>query len=189
MTSTPTGARHSYDQHAHDQHAYDSSTTTRLRIPRQHPKHPTGRDPRRRRPLPKYDYEHYSRLAGPLTQPDPAHPYRVRYRSLLADEPHRIRAALLLGAAPLVSLGLLVWLIQPAHWTDRTGVSPTMAVLDTVMLVSIGLIELFRTMNVASNAHATLVARDPVPVVPETGTKVAFITTFVQNVVPAAADF
>src|SRR3954451_14573364 len=139
MTSTPTGAR---------QHSYDSSTTTRLRIPRQQQ---TGRQNHRRRPLPKYDYEHYSRLAGPLTQPDPSTPYRVRYRSLLADEPHRIRAALLLGAAPLVSLGLLVWLIQPAHWTDRTGTSPTMAVLDTVMLISIGLIELFRTLNVASN--------------------------------------
>ncbi|MFF7654456.1 glycosyltransferase family 2 protein [Streptomyces sp. NPDC007983] len=171
MTSTPRGAR---------QHSYDSSTTTRLRIPRQHPTAPKNH----RRPLPKYDYEHYSRLAGPLTQPDPATAYRVRYRSLLADEPHRIRAALLLGAAPLVSLGLLVWLIQPAHWTDRTRTSPAMAVLDTVMLVSIGLIELFRTMNVASNAHATLVARDPVPVVPEAGTKVAFITTFVPGKEP-----
>ncbi|MEU1806313.1 cellulose synthase catalytic subunit [Streptomyces sp. NPDC019937] len=171
MTSTPTGAR---------QHSYDSSTTTRLRIPRQHPTAPKSR----RRPLPKYDYEHHSRLAGPLSQPDPATAYRVRYRSLLADEPHRIRAALLLGAAPLVSLGLLVWLVQPAHWTDRTGAGPAMAVLDIVMLVSIGLIELFRTMNVASNAHATLVARDPVPVVPETGTKVAFITTFVPGKEP-----
>ncbi|MGR3937848.1 glycosyltransferase family 2 protein [Streptomyces sp. BRA346] len=178
MTSTPTGARqHSHDQHSHDQGSYDSSTTTRLRIPRQQRSH-------RRRPLPKYDYEHYSRLAGPLTRPDPDTAYRVRYRSLLADEPHRVRAALLLGAAPLVSLGLLVWLIQPAHWTDRTGTSPTMAVLDAIMLVSIGLIELFRTMNVASNAHATLVARDPVPVVPETGTKVAFITTFVPGKEP-----
>ncbi|QLH22060.1 glycosyltransferase family 2 protein [Streptomyces sp. Rer75] len=174
MTSTPTGAR----QHSYEQGSYDSSTTTRLRIPRQQRTH-------RRRPLPKYDYEHYSRLAGPLTRPDdPDKPYRVRYRSLLADEPHRIRAALLLGAAPLVSLGLLVWLIQPAHWTDREGTSPTMAVLDVIMLVSIGLIELFRTMNVASNAHATLVARDPVPVVPETGTKVAFITTFVPGKEP-----
>ncbi|MGW2329147.1 glycosyltransferase family 2 protein [Streptomyces sp. NPDC001700] len=173
MTSTPTGAR----QHPHDQDSYDSSTTTRLRIPRQ-------QRPHRRRPLPKYDYEHYSRLAGPLTQPDPSTAYRVRYRSLLADEPHRIRAALLLGAAPLVSLGLLLWLIQPAHWTERDGQSPVMAVLDTIMLVSIGLIELFRTMNVASNAHATLVARDPVPVVPQKGTKVAFITTFVPGKEP-----
>ncbi|MEV6317980.1 cellulose synthase catalytic subunit [Streptomyces sp. NPDC051776] len=175
MTSTPHGARH----------PYDSERTTRLRLPRQlrsgSPHHGSRRN---RRPLPRYDYEHYSRLAGPLTQPDPGKPYRVRYRSLIADEPHRIRAALLLGAAPLVSLGLLVWLMQPAHWTKRDNASDTLLVLDVVMLVSIGLIELFRTLNVLSNAHATLVARDPVPVVPEHGTRVAFLTSFVPGKEP-----
>ncbi|MEV0262108.1 cellulose synthase catalytic subunit [Streptomyces sp. NPDC050617] len=183
MTSTPTGARQD------DQQAYDPSATTRLRIPRPHQDpHRTGsgRLPaqRRRRPPSRYDYEHYSRLAGPLTKPDPDRPYRVRYRSLLADEPHRIRAALLLGGAPIVSLALLLWLMQPAHWTDRDHATTSMKVLDTVMLVSIGLIELFRTMNVTSNAHATLVARDPIPVVPETGTKVAFLTSFVPGKEP-----
>ncbi|MEU4201177.1 cellulose synthase catalytic subunit [Streptomyces sp. NPDC045470] len=172
MTSPPTGAR--------QEHQYDPSATTRLRVPRQH-------WPRRqpRRPLPRYDYEHYSRLAGPLTQPDPDRPYKVRYRSLLADEPHRIRAALLLGAAPLLSLGLLAWLMQPAHWTERDHPAHDfLPVLDIVMLVSIGLIEFFRCMNVLSNAHATLVARDPIPVVPEHGTRVAFLTSFVPGKEP-----
>ncbi|GHF45047.1 glycosyl transferase [Streptomyces morookaense] len=145
---------------------------------------PARRHPGRTRP--RYDYEHYSRLAGPLTQPPEGVPYRVRYRSLLADEPHRIKAALLLGAAPIVSLALLVWLMQPAHWTQRDHATPLMRALDTVMLVSIGLIELFRTLNVTSNAHATLVARDPIPVVPQTGTKVAFLTSFVPGKEPIA---
>ncbi|WP_327315306.1 glycosyltransferase family 2 protein [Streptomyces sp. NBC_01235] len=140
---------------------------------------------RLRRSLPKYDYEHYSRLAGPLTQPEPGRPYTVRYRSLLAQEPHRIRAALMLCAAPLLSVVLLVWLLRPAHWTERDhpahGFLPA---LDIVMLVSIGLIEFFRCLNVLSNAHATLVARDPVPVVPETGTRVAFLTSFVPGKEP-----
>ncbi|WP_435243935.1 glycosyltransferase family 2 protein [Streptomyces cucumeris] len=181
MTSTPTGARQPAHEPIERQQPYDSSTTTRLRLPR-----PLRNGPvrHRRRPLPKYDYEHYSRLAGPLTRPEPDRPYRVRYRSLLADEPHRVRAALLLGAAPLLSLGLLIWLMQPSHWTQREGAGSTLVVMDTIMLVSIGLIELFRTMNVLSNAHATLVARDPVPVIPETGTKVAFITTFVPGKEP-----
>ncbi|MFD7315026.1 glycosyltransferase [Streptomyces sp. NPDC059883] len=127
-----------------------------------------------------------SRLAGPLTRPDPAKPYRVQYRSLLSQEPHRIRAALLLGAAPLLSLGLFVWLMQPQHWTERDPnvKNDLLLVLDIVMLVSIGLIELFRTMNVLSNAHATLVARDPVPVVPEANTRVAFLTSFVPGKEP-----
>ncbi|MEW2318874.1 glycosyltransferase family 2 protein [Streptomyces bauhiniae] len=135
--------------------------------------------------LPHYDYEHYSRLAGPLTQPPEGRPYTVRYRSLLAQEPHRVRAALMLGAAPLLSLVLLGWLLQPEHWTERDypayGFLPA---LDTLMLVSIGLIEFFRCLNVLSNAHATLVARDPVPVVPEAGTRVAFLTSFVPGKEP-----
>lgn len=175
MTSTPTGAW---------QHNDDPSRTARLRIPAQ----PTAGEQRRHpaNAVPRYDYEHYSRLAGPLTRPGPDTPYRVRYRSLLAQEPHRIRAALLLGAAPLVSLGLFAWLMQPDHWTRRDPnlKNNTLLVLDIVMLVSIGLIELFRTLNVLSNAHATLVARDPVPVVPETGTRVAFLTSFVPGKEP-----
>ncbi|WP_405799078.1 glycosyltransferase family 2 protein [Streptomyces sp. NBC_01506] len=175
MTSTPNGERPNND----------ASRTTQLRVPpqlrraRPRPRHDKNE-------LPKYDYEHYSRLAGPLTQPDPDKPYKVQYRSLLSQEPHRIRAALLLGAAPLLSLGLFAWLMQPQHWTERDPnlKNDTLLVLDIVMLVSIGLIELFRTMNVLSNAHATLVARDPVPVVPANGTRVAFLTSFVPGKEP-----
>ncbi|MGP4004606.1 glycosyl transferase, partial [Streptomyces sp. 8N706] len=131
-----------------------------------------------------YDYERYSQLAGPLTEPDPDRPYRVRYRSLLAQERHRIRAALLLAAAPVVSAVLLVWLLQPGHWVHREYVARWETAADAVMLVSIGLIEVFRLFTVVSNAHATLVARDPVPVVPENGTKVAFLTSFVPGKEP-----
>jgi hypothetical protein len=195
MTSTPTGA-------AQD---FGASTTTPLhRTAAAQPHHgpataghghtpaagtttTTGVFRRLRRNLPAYDYEHYSRLAGPLTRPDPALPYRVRYRSLLSQEPHRVRVTLMLLAAPVLSLGLLVWLLQPGHWTRRDY--PTfdlLPALDVVMLVSIGLIELFRCANVLSNAHATLVARDPVPVVPQAGTRVAFLTSFVPGKEPLA---
>ncbi|MFJ6907413.1 glycosyltransferase family 2 protein [Streptomyces griseoluteus] len=156
----------------------DPSRTTR-------PKAVAHRPSRAARSLPRYDYEHYSRLAGPLTEPPADRPYTVRYRSLLSQEPHRLRAALMLGAAPLLSLVLLGWLLRPEHWTERDypayGFLPA---LDTLMLVSIGLIEFFRCLNVLSNAHATLVARDPVPVVPEAGTRVAFLTSFVPGKEP-----
>jgi cellulose synthase/poly-beta-1,6-N-acetylglucosamine synthase-like glycosyltransferase len=171
MTSTPTGARQNFDP----------SETTQLRLP----SHRTGALGRIKKTLPKYDYEHYSRLAGPLTQPDPDKPYKVQYRSLISQEPHRIRVALMLAAAPLLSLVLLAWLLQPEHWTERDYPAFSwLPALDIVMLVSIGLIEFFRCMNVLSNAHATLVARDPVPVVPETGTRVAFLTSFVPGKEP-----
>ncbi|MER6910650.1 glycosyltransferase family 2 protein [Streptomyces sp. NPDC000594] len=162
----------------------DPSRTTQLRVLAH--LRPGGNRQQPAKTLPKYDYEHYSRLAGPLTQPDPDTPYRVQYRSLISQETRRIRAALLLGAAPLVSLGLFLWLMQPSHWTERDPNlnDDTLVALDVVMLVSIGLIELFRTLNVLSNAHATLVARDPVPVVPESGTRVAFLTSFVPGKEP-----
>lgn len=171
MTSTPSGARRDLD----------AARTTGPRPPAT----PTDGLRRAGKTAPRYDYEHYSRLAGPLTRPEPGRPYRVRYRSLLAQEPHRLRAALLLGGAPLLSLGLLVWLLRPGHWTERDHPAYAfLPVLDLVMLVAIGLIEFFRCVNVLSNAHATLVARDPVPVVPETGTRVAFLTSFVPGKEP-----
>ena len=135
---------------------------------------------------PAYDYERFSHLAGPLTEPEPkpGQTYRVQYRSLLAEGQHRVRTALLLAAAPVVSVLLLVWLMQPQHWVHRQYVPPWANVADTVMLVSIGVIELFRVVTVVSNAHATLVARDPVPVTAETGTRVAFLTSFVPSSEP-----
>jgi hypothetical protein len=178
MTSTP-------DRPEAERQNSDASRTTQLHIP-SHLRRGGQRPRPKKAVLPKYDYEHYSRLAGPLNRPDPDRPYTVQYRSLISQEPHRIRAALLLGAAPLLSLGLFVWLMQPQHWTKRDPNlnNETLLVLDVVMLVSIGLIELFRTMNVISNAHATLVARDPVPVIPEAGTRVAFLTSFVPGKEP-----
>ncbi|WP_407077916.1 glycosyltransferase family 2 protein [Streptomyces sp. NPDC126499] len=132
-----------------------------------------------------YDYDTYSRLAGPLTEPDPeAGPYTVRYRSLLSKEPHRIRAILLMGLAPVLSALLLVYLVWPSHWTVREGGEQWLIHFDTVMLVSIGLICFFMLVNVTSIAHATLVARDPVPVRPEPGTRVAFLTTYVPGKEP-----
>ncbi|WTJ96768.1 cellulose synthase catalytic subunit [Streptomyces sp. NBC_01537] len=135
---------------------------------------------------PAYDYERFSHLAGPLTEPElkPGQTYRVQYRSLLAEGQHRVRTALLLSAAPVVSVLLLVWLMQPQHWVHRQYVPQWATVADTVMLVSIGVIELFRVITVVSNAHATLVARDPVPVTAESGTKVAFLTSFVPSSEP-----
>ncbi|WP_075692812.1 glycosyltransferase family 2 protein [Streptomyces acidiscabies] len=131
-----------------------------------------------------YDYDTHSRLAGPLTEP--AASYRVQYISLLSREPHRIRAILLMSLAPVLTALLLVYLVWPSHWVEREGGDEGMVGLDIAMLIAIGLIELFMVVNVASVAHATLVARDPVPVIPESGTRVAFLTTYVPGREPLA---
>jgi hypothetical protein len=130
-----------------------------------------------------YDYDTHSRLAGPLTEP-PAGPYRVQYTSLLSREPRRIRAVLLMTLAPLLTGALLVYLVWPSHRVQREGDDSWLVGLDLTMLVAIGLIELFMVVNVLSVAHATLVARDPVPVRPEPGLRVAFLTTYVPGKEP-----
>jgi cellulose synthase/poly-beta-1,6-N-acetylglucosamine synthase-like glycosyltransferase len=130
-----------------------------------------------------YDYDTHSRLAGPLTEPSgPVH--RVRYTKLLAKEPHRIRAVLLMTLAPVLTGVLLVYLVWPTHWVEREGADSWLVGLDIAMLTAIGLIELFMLVNVVSIAHATMVARDPIPVVPEPGTRVAFLTTYVPGKEP-----
>ncbi|GAA2799646.1 cellulose synthase catalytic subunit [Kitasatospora sp. CM 4170] len=165
----------------------------------------TDDDDLRSIPVPEapYDYAHFSRLAGPTTEPSTVttptattatttttapgatHPYRVQYRSLLRREPHRLRAALLLLAAPVVEAVLLVWLLLPGHWPVRPGETHTwLLVGDKVMVGIIAVVEVFRLVNVVSNTHATLVARDPVPVTPEAGTRVAFLTTCVPGKEP-----
>ncbi|MFK0167557.1 glycosyltransferase family 2 protein [Streptomyces sp. NPDC090306] len=130
-----------------------------------------------------YDYDTHSTLAGPLTESSGAG-YRVQYTSLLSREPHRIRAVLLMTLAPLLTGVLLVYLVWPTHWVEREGGDRWLVGLDVTMLVAIGLIELFMVVNVASVAHATLVARDPVPVRAEQGTRVAFLTTYVPGKEP-----
>ncbi|MFI6336752.1 glycosyltransferase family 2 protein [Streptomyces sp. NPDC050535] len=132
-----------------------------------------------------YDYDTYSRLAGPLTQPSgPA--YQVQYTKLISKEPHRIRAVLLMTFAPILTGVLLVYLVWPSHWVEREGGARWLVGLDIAMLIAIGLIELFMVVNVISIAHATMVARDPIPVVPQEGTRVAFLTTYVPGKEPLA---
>ncbi|MEW2403244.1 cellulose synthase catalytic subunit [Streptomyces sp. NPDC046862] len=133
-----------------------------------------------------YDYDTHSRLAGALTEPTGASGYRVQYARLLAREPHRKRAVLLMTLAPLLTGALLVYLVWPTHWVEREGADAWLVGLDITMLVSIGLVEFFMLVNVVSIAHATMVARDPVPVVPEQGTRVAFLTTYVPGKEPLA---
>ncbi|MCX4670055.1 cellulose synthase catalytic subunit [Streptomyces sp. NBC_01381] len=133
-----------------------------------------------------YNYETHSTIAGPLTEPDGDGCYRVQYTKLLSGEPHRIRAVLLMTLAPVLTGLLLVYLVWPTHWTEREGADSWLIGLDITMLVAIGLIELFMLVNVISIAHATMVARDPIPVVPEPGTRVAFLTTYVPGKEPLA---
>jgi cellulose synthase/poly-beta-1,6-N-acetylglucosamine synthase-like glycosyltransferase len=133
-----------------------------------------------------YDYDRFSRLTGPITEPPPdGTPYRVRYRKLLGKETRRLRVVLLMVLAPLVEAALLGWLLMPEHWSQRPFEPREWLLrLDKVVLGTIIVIEFFRLLQIVSNAHGTLFARDPIPVRAQSGTRVAFITTCVPGKEP-----
>ncbi|MEU9060587.1 glycosyl transferase [Streptomyces sp. NPDC048430] len=123
--------------------------------------------------------------AGPLAKPATA--YRVRYRGLLRTGWHRIRAVLPLTLAP-VSAGLvLLFLVLPAHRAVRGDGQALLGLADSVTVASLGLVAVFAPVGLALAVHAVTVARDPVPVTPEPGTRVAFLTTYVPGREPLSA--
>jgi cellulose synthase/poly-beta-1,6-N-acetylglucosamine synthase-like glycosyltransferase len=129
--------------------------------------------------LQSYAYDYYSELAGEFREPGAQ--YRVTYRRLNLGWA-RVRAWLLVLFALVFETVFLVWLLHPSHYpTYRPDWTYALSI---AMIVSIGLIETFRLLNVSTLALATLHARDPIPVPPEPGTRVAFITTIVPGKEP-----
>ena len=126
-----------------------------------------------------YDYERYSRLAGPLVEPEPGDGApTVSYVRPPGARPRRqlVTAALVMA----LQTAFLVWLFQPDH-RPKFGHAGVLNVASMIMIVSIYLIELFRFINVSSLCIASALARDPVPMAPQAGTRVAFLTTIVPS--------
>ncbi len=130
----------------------------------------------------QYDYEAFSTLTGPFV--DPGEDYRVTYRSVMGRRRDRVGSLLLTVAAIIAETVFLVWLLQPAHMPVNQG--DWKYYLSIGMVVSIGTIELLRLVNVATLVRATLISRHPVPVAPEPGHRIAFITTIVPSKEPIA---
>ena len=125
-----------------------------------------------------YDYERRSQVAGPLTEP-PLGAYRVQYRRLEGARP--VRSSLLVLTALLFVGGFLIWLMLPSHWPNL-GENTLVDVATVVVTLSTGVIGWFAFLNVATLCRAPLLARDPVPVLPAEGQRVAFLTTIVPQV-------
>jgi len=126
-----------------------------------------------------YPYEAFSELAGPLQEP-PADG-RVRFRPVTQGWA-RCRAWFLVVGAFLFELVFLIWLLQPAHHPEFLG--DWRSVLARVLLGSVAVIGTLQLVNVMTLALATLNARDPVPVAPLPGERVAFLTTMVPGKEP-----
>ena len=143
-----------------------------------HVDHTTGTGP----PGPQYEYERYSTLAGPFTELPADGRYSVKYHSVMTRRRDRLRSLALVSAALIAEATFLVWLLQPSHLPVNQG--GWAFYLSMTMVATIGLIEVLRLVNVATLVRATLIARHPYPVAPETGHRVAFITTIVPSKEP-----
>jgi cellulose synthase/poly-beta-1,6-N-acetylglucosamine synthase-like glycosyltransferase len=126
-----------------------------------------------------YPYRQFSELAGPLQEP-PADG-RVRFRPVTRGGA-RVRAWLLVLGAFTFELAFLLWLMHPANHPEFLG--DWRSVLARVLLVSIGAIGVLQMVNVTTLALGTLNARDPIPMTPLPGRRVAFLTTIVPGKEP-----
>lgn len=135
--------------------------------------------PAGRSDAPAPPYEDYSRLSGPAQAP--ASDRRVRFRPIITGAA-RVRAWLLVTAALAFELVFLLWLLRPSHYPELTG--DWRSWLAAALIGSVGVIEALRLLNVFTLAAATLNARDPVPLTPLTGQRLAFLTTIVPGKEP-----
>ena len=143
-----------------------------------------------------FDYERFTTLAGPLTQPPMNKPYKVQYRRI--DHGICEWAFTRLIVATLVALDLMFihWLIFESQYPDvsgwlwRAGLQGMATDSHIVLLVFMALgsiiMQLFLLSNVVTVSRACLAARDPIPVTPDPRLRVAFITTIVPEKEPIA---
>ncbi|MEU4558957.1 glycosyltransferase family 2 protein [Actinoplanes sp. NPDC023936] len=130
----------------------------------------------------QYEYSAYSVLAGPA-DPAPPDDYRVRMRRLARRRP--IRTVLITLFAFAFESTFFGWLVTSIELPDQR-LHTTLYAATVFMIAATATIELFRLVNVVTLCLATLWARDPAPVVPDTGTRVAFLTTIVPGKEPIA---
>jgi cellulose synthase/poly-beta-1,6-N-acetylglucosamine synthase-like glycosyltransferase len=132
----------------------------------------------------EHEWRDFSEIAGPISPVDDAVPYRVGFTNLqAADGKFRFVRSIAIAVANLLLEALFFgWLLQPGH-LPPLGHGWAVAA-DVFVISSIALMELLRLINVVSLSLASIVARDPIPVTPQQGMRVAFVTTIVPGKEP-----
>jgi cellulose synthase/poly-beta-1,6-N-acetylglucosamine synthase-like glycosyltransferase len=141
-----------------------------------------------------FDYERFTQLAGPLTEPDADEPYRVQYRGIHHSRSERMTVKLVALLLAVVDVRFIYWLVVQSHhphlgvwlwtWTGHAAATDAYILLLVGMAFGSIIMQLFLLMNVLTVSRACLVARDPLPVEPDTTLRVAFLTTIVPGKEP-----
>ena len=131
--------------------------------------------------VPVYKYKSASRHAG-IFAPLPKTPYKVHYKRLTNKKDTRKTLVLALANTG-VELGFLGWLLLSLFsllWNAKAHIGATFLAL----LASIFIIESFRLVSIVSLALSAFAAREPIPVRPAPGRRVAFTTAIVPSKEP-----
>jgi cellulose synthase/poly-beta-1,6-N-acetylglucosamine synthase-like glycosyltransferase len=141
-----------------------------------------------------FDYERFTSVAGPLTQPAADKPYRVQYRGIHRSRRERVMIRLIALVLAAADVRFIYWLIfESRHphlgvwlWSATVHAAATDAYILLLVGMAFGsiIMQLFLLMNVLTVSRACLAARDPVPVQPDTTLRVAFLTTIVAEKEP-----
>jgi cellulose synthase/poly-beta-1,6-N-acetylglucosamine synthase-like glycosyltransferase len=134
----------------------------------------------------QYDYDAFSQLTGPIQQPflGLGGSYEMRYRRTMTHR-DRLRIFPLLLFTLLLSSLFFLWLIQPAHYPNTNQYLGTvLRVANITMFVAIVVTEGLRLLNSMALCWSAWLMRDPIPVSPEPGHRIAFTTTFVPSKEP-----
>ncbi|MCK9875299.1 glycosyltransferase [Frankia sp. Ag45/Mut15] len=130
-----------------------------------------------------YDYASFSTLAGPLREPPAQGVYHVAYRKIMVGR-HLYQVLPQLIATVGLSSLFFVWLIQPEHYPQGRYLPTAVQVGNAVMFWLIVVTEGIRLVNSITLCWSAFIMRNPVPVRPPTGLRVAFTTTIVPSKEP-----
>lgn len=131
------------------------------------------------RPAPERLYDNATQITGGLTPTGS----RVRFRQVLSRRERGV-ATVLVAANIIAGLVFVGWLGQPGHLPVGAGLASPMGWVTTAAFGLLVLLEIVRMVQAATLWSFTLRAKDPVPMEPRPGLRVAVLTTIVPGKEP-----
>lgn len=121
----------------------------------------------------------FSTLAGQIQKLPRQKNYAVAFTDLMHHDQwvYRYWTRIVAYGALLLTLGLAFMLFQPAHWIALLQPNSPTNTLNWVMLACLMILQIFLIIGTYSATRSTIKAKDPVPVRPPKGLRVAFATT------------
>jgi cellulose synthase/poly-beta-1,6-N-acetylglucosamine synthase-like glycosyltransferase len=122
----------------------------------------------------------YSQLAGPLqTAPIDGESNNVSFVKTDFHERRLFRfwTRMVAYGSILLVVALTVFLFQPSHWVALKPGSLSAKIGDWAMLACLAVLQLFLLVGTFMSSRSTLLSKNPVPLVPPKGLRVALATT------------